>query len=78
MPAVLEHPATLLESAPETPAAFPAWFAERQRAAWQRFLEIPAPKRGDEAWRFSSYKQMDFAAFSANTPVENASGLVAW
>ena len=77
MPAVLEHPATLLESAPETPAAFPAWFAERQRAAWQRFLEIPAPKRGDEAWRFSSYKQMDFAAFSANTPVENASGLVA-
>ena len=46
MPAVLEHPASLLESAPETPAAFPAWFAERQRAAWQRFLETPTPTRG--------------------------------
>ncbi len=75
MPAVLEHPASLLESAPETPAAFPAWFAERQRAAWQRFLEIPAPKRGDEAWRFSSFKQLDFAAFSASSTVSDASGL---
>ena len=65
MPAVLEHPATLLESAPETPAAFPAWFAERRRAAWQRFLETPTPKRGDEAWRFSSFKQLDFAGFAA-------------
>jgi Fe-S cluster assembly protein SufD len=77
MPAVLEHPATLLESAPETPAAFPAWFAERQRAAWQRFLEIPTPKRGDEAWRFSSYKQMDFSAFASSSVVVDASGLVA-
>jgi Fe-S cluster assembly protein SufD len=77
MPAVLEHPATLLESAPETPAAFPAWFAERQRSAWQRFLETPAPKRGDETWRFSSYKQMDFAGFSASSEVASASQLVA-
>ncbi len=64
MPAVLDHPASLLESAPETPAAFPAWFAERRRAAWQRFLETPAPKRGDEPWRFSSLKQMDFTGYS--------------
>ena len=77
MPAVLEHPATLLESAPETPAAFPAWFAERQRAAWQRFLETPTPKRGDEAWRFSSFKQLDFSAFSSGSIVADASGLVA-
>lgn len=77
MPAVLEHPATLLESAPETPAAFPAWFAERQRAAWQRFLETPTPKRGDEAWRFSSFKQLDFSAFSSSSVVADASGLVA-
>lgn len=76
MPAVLDHPATLLESAPETPAAFPAWFAERQRAAWQRFLETPAPKRGDETWRFSSYKQMDFAGFSARGEMSATSQLV--
>ena len=75
MPAVLEHPASLLESAPETPAAFPAWFAERRRAAWQRFLEIPTPKRGDEAWRFSSFKQLDFAGFSA-AEASSVAGLV--
>jgi Fe-S cluster assembly protein SufD len=75
MPAVLEHPASLLESAPETPAAFPAWFAERRRAAWQRFLETPTPKRGDEAWRFSSFKQLDFAGFSSAEP-SSVAGLV--
>ncbi len=75
MPAVLEHPASLLESAPETPAAFPAWFAERRRAAWQRFLEIPTPKRGDEAWRFSTFKQLDFAGFSA-AEASSVAGLV--
>ena len=63
MPAVLEQPASLLDSAPVTPATFPAWFAERQRAARQRFLQIPQPKRGDETWRFSSVKELDFADF---------------
>lgn len=63
MSAVLDMP-SILDSAPATPAAFPAWFADRQRAAWQRFLETPQPKRGDESWRFSSVKQLDFAAFS--------------
>lgn len=64
MPAVLDQTASLLESAPETPAALPAWFAERRRAAWQRFLETPTPKRGDEPWRFSSFKQLDFAGYA--------------
>lgn len=76
MPAVLEHPASLLESAPETPAAFPAWFAERQRAAWQRFLETPTPKRGHEMWRFSSFKQLDFTGFAAGGAVSNGAELV--
>ncbi|MFD0895374.1 Fe-S cluster assembly protein SufD [Luteolibacter ambystomatis] len=60
---MLEQSASLLDSAPVTPATFPAWFAERQRAAWQRFLETPQPKRGDETWRFSSIKELDFAEF---------------
>ncbi|WP_338289835.1 Fe-S cluster assembly protein SufD [Luteolibacter sp. LG18] len=60
---MLEQPASLLDSAPVTPATFPAWFAERQRAARQRFLQIPQPKRGDETWRFSSVKELDFADF---------------
>ncbi len=58
----LEMP-SLLESAPVTPAYLPAWFAARQQAAWKRYLKIPAPKRGDETWRFSSIKQLDFSAF---------------
>lgn len=76
MPAVLEHPVSLLDSAPETPAAFPAWFAERQRAAWDRFLATPTPKRGDEAWRFASFKQLDFAAFSRGADVSPLASLI--
>jgi len=49
--------------APVTPSYLPAWFAERQQSAWQRFLSTPVPKRGDETWRFSSIKQLDFSAF---------------
>jgi len=67
---------SILDSAPATPAAFPSWFAERQRAAWQRFLETPQPKRGDEPWRFSSVKQLDFAAF-VRAEVSAANDLVA-
>jgi Fe-S cluster assembly protein SufD len=75
MSAVLDMP-SILDSAPATPPAFPAWFAERQRAAWQRFLETPQPKRGDEPWRFSSVKQLDFAAFSRSADVSSVSSLL--
>ena len=47
-----------------TPAYFPAWFAARQASAWARYQNLPTPKRGDENWRFSSIKQLDFSAFS--------------
>ena len=72
MSTVLEQQLSILDSAPETPADLPAWFAERQRAAWQRFLETPAPKRGDEQWRFSSIKRLDFSGYlsDANVPEE--------
>ena len=62
MSTTLEMP-SLLDSPPRTPAYLPAWFADRQQAAWQRFLTTPAPKRGDETWRFSSIKQLDFSDF---------------
>jgi Fe-S cluster assembly protein SufD len=76
----LEMP-TLLDSAPETPAYLPAWFAERQQAAWQRFLATPAPKRGDETWRFSSIKQLDFSGYQkapasgVNELIERSKGI---
>jgi Fe-S cluster assembly protein SufD len=66
---------SLLELAPETPAYLPAWFAARQQSAWQRFLATPAPKRGDETWRFSSIKQLDFYSFQ-KAPVNGANDLI--
>jgi Fe-S cluster assembly protein SufD len=75
MTTTLEMP-TLLESAPETPAYLPAWFAARQQAAWTRFLATPAPKRGDETWRFSSIKQLDFSGFQ-KAPATGANGIIA-
>jgi len=55
--------------APTTSAALPAWFTTRQQAAWSRYLAIPTPKRGDEMWRFSNIKQLDFTGFSRSTGV---------
>jgi Fe-S cluster assembly protein SufD len=66
----------MLTTAPETPAYLPAWFAARQQSAWQSFLATPAPKRGDETWRFSSIKQLDFSSFR-KTPVSGANDLIA-
>ncbi len=71
----LEMP-SLLDSPPETPAYLPAWFAARQQSAWQCFLATPAPKRGDETWRFSSIKQLDFSGFQ-KAPVTGANDLIA-
>ena len=70
----LEMP-SLLDSAPETPAYLPTWFADRQQSAWQRFLNTPTPKRGDETWRFSSIKQLDFSGFK-KTPATGVDDLI--
>ena len=59
-------------TAPQTPAIFPAWFAARQQEAWERYLATPTPKRGDEAWRFSNMKQLDFAGFEPRSGVPAA------
>ena len=74
MSTVLEQALSILDSAPETPADLPTWFAERQRSAWQRFLETPSPKRNDETWRFSSIKQLDFSGYLANAEVPEETG----
>jgi Fe-S cluster assembly protein SufD len=59
-------------TAPQTPAVFPAWFAARQHDAWERYLATPAPKRGDETWRFSNIKQLDFSGFARGGEVSSA------
>jgi Fe-S cluster assembly protein SufD len=63
-------------TAPQTPAVFPAWFAARQHDAWERYLATPAPKRGDETWRFSNLKQLDFSGFQRSADFSPA-GLIA-
>ena len=55
----------------------PAWFTARQQAAWTRYLAAPAPKRGDEAWRFSNIKQLDFSSFAKSTEAGPAADLIA-
>ena len=37
----------------------------------------PAPKRGDETWRFSNIKQLDFSGFSRSAGVSPAADLIA-
>lgn len=56
---------SILESAPQTPAAFPSWYAELQQQAWQKFLDAPMPSRKDENWRFGNLKQLNFEHFVA-------------
>lgn len=55
----------------------PKWFAARQQAAKVRFDSTPAPKRGDETWRFSNLKQLDFDGFTRGSDVTSASALAA-
>ena len=64
-------------TAPQTAAIFPAWFAARQQDAWERYLATPTPKRGDEAWRFSNIKQLDFNCFARSADVAAATELLA-
>jgi Fe-S cluster assembly protein SufD len=54
----------------------PTWFAARQQAAQQRYASTPAPKRGDEAWRFSNFKQLDFAGFARGAGVSPVADLI--
>jgi len=46
-----------------TTTILPFWFIARQQAARARCESLPTPKRGDEEWRFSNFKQLDFTGF---------------
>ena len=67
----------MTSAVPQTSAVFPAWFAARQQQAWERYLATPAPKRGDEPWRFANLKQLDFSGFSRSAGVSPAANLIA-
>jgi Fe-S cluster assembly protein SufD len=54
----------------------PHWFTARQEAAQTRYETTPAPKRGDETWRFSNLKQLDFAGYSRSVGVPPTTDLI--
>lgn len=55
----------------------PAWFTARQEAAKNRYEAIPTPKRGDEMWRFSNIKQLNFDNLSGEAADADPSALIA-
>jgi Fe-S cluster assembly protein SufD len=55
----------------------PNWFTARQEAARKRYEATPAPKRGDETWRFSNFKQLDFAGYAPSSSSADTADLVA-
>ena len=55
---------------------FPEWFTTRQAEAKARHDAMPAPKRGDEEWRFGNLKQLDFTGFTTASPAD-ADALIA-
>jgi Fe-S cluster assembly protein SufD len=59
-----------------TTTTLPSWFATRQAEAHVRYLFTPAPKRGDEPWRFSNLKQLNFDSFSKSMGTPPAAELI--
>ena len=59
----LELPSITAEQ-PSTLSDAPQWFIDAQTAAWQTFLDTPAPSRKMETWRFGELKQLDFSQFT--------------
>lgn len=55
----------------------PNWFTARQEAAQRRYETTPAPKRGDETWRFSNLKQLDFEGYAPGDSSADAADLFA-
>lgn len=62
MPTAISRP-SLLDQPATTSAMFPQWFATAQADAWAAFQSLSAPRRGDEAWRFSTISALDFSSF---------------
>jgi Fe-S cluster assembly protein SufD len=61
-------------------AGAPAWWLDRKRAAFEKFLSLPLPKRTDESWRFSNIAGLTLEGFGllparldSNPPVATSS-----
>ncbi|MFC5051515.1 Fe-S cluster assembly protein SufD [Rubritalea spongiae] len=63
MTTTLELPSITAEQ-PTTLEGAPQWFVDAQSAAWQTYLDTPAPSRKDENWRFGELKQLSFEGYT--------------
>src|SRR3954471_6728039 len=43
----------------------PSWWLDRKRAAYERFVSLPMPKRTNEGWRFSNLSTVTLEGFNA-------------
>ena len=50
----------------------PAWWLDRKRAAYERFISLPMPKRTDEGWRFSNLATLTLDGFEVGRVIPNA------
>ncbi len=46
----------------------PAWWLERKKEAWKRFLDLPMPNRKNEEWRFANVNAITLDGFSLPEP----------
>jgi Fe-S cluster assembly protein SufD len=51
-------------------AHLPAWWLDRKRAAYARFVAAAMPKRTDEGWRFSNYTALTLDGFTLPAAVK--------
>lgn len=70
MDVLFDTPAGTAESAHESlmncgpvSANHPAYFCDRQKAAWEKFSALPMPARTDGQWRFSDLKAVNLSPF---------------
>jgi len=62
LPVPANHSQSDTEAGPNF-SGHPAYFRERQQAAWEQFEKLPMPARTDEGWRFSDLKALDLKPF---------------
>ncbi len=66
-------PRAILSTSFETRSSeLPAWFREKQQAAWSKFEATPYPRRKDQAWRFSNVNALDLSSYNFSAPLSQS------
>jgi Fe-S cluster assembly protein SufD len=60
-----------------TQKSAPAWWLERKRVAYDKFVSLPMPKRTDESWRFSNIGGLTLDGFNVTHAGSKASTISA-